>query len=150
MNLNISQNGILFIQGFESFVSCPYLDSVGVPTIGWGTTYYPNLSKVTLKDACITQAQATQYLLANLVNYVNGVDSMVTSQINQNQFDALVSFSYNLGVQALRSSTLLKLVNTNPNDTAIGPEINKWCHAGGMISQGLIKRRAAESKLYFS
>jgi lysozyme len=77
------------------------------------------------------------------------VDSFTTDLVNQNQFDALVSFAYNLGSGALKSSTLLKKVNINPNDTTIQAEFEKWVYAGNVKLQGLIRRRKSEAFLYY-
>jgi lysozyme len=147
--MKISENGLNLIKEFEGFRSAPYLDAVGVPTIGYGATYYPNGKKVTMNDIPISEKQATDLLRNMVVVYENAVDALVVPLINQNQFDALVSFTYNLGKGALKSSTLLKRVNANPNDPDIKNQFNKWVKAGGRTLQGLVKRRAKEANLYF-
>ncbi len=149
MNFNVSQNGLNLIKSFEGFRGSPYLDIVGVPTIGYGTTHYPNGIKVTLQDSDISETQGEQFLTAELFNFISGVNSLIHSSINQNQFDALLSFSYNLGVQSLRTSTLLKKINLDPSDATIKDEFLKWDHAGGKVSGGLLRRRQAEADLYF-
>jgi lysozyme len=75
---------------------------------------------------------------------------MIKSKINNNQFAALVSFAYNFGSTALKNSTLLKLVNQNPNNPLIRDEFNKWVYAKGKVSKGLQRRRELEANLYFS
>lgn len=143
-------NGLNLIKEFEGFYSKPYLDVVNVPTIGYGTTYYlPNKNKVTLKDVPITEQRASEMLIATLSIYENDVQRLVKSKLNQNQFDALVSFTYNLGGANLGKSTLLKKVNANPNDLTIRAEFDKWINAGGKPYKGLIRRRKAEADLYF-
>lgn len=145
-----SKKGIDLIKKYEGFRSKPYKCPAGVSTIGYGATYYPNGIKVKLSDPAIDEKHASLLLEAMLVPYEKAVDSYVRDDINQNQFDALVSFAYNLGNGALKGSTLLKKVNANPNDIAIEKEFLKWVNAGGKRLQGLVNRRIEESNLYFS
>ena len=145
-----SKKGIDLIKKYEGFRSRPYLCPAKVPTIGYGATYYPNGQKVKLSDPAIDEKHASILLEAMLSPYEKAVDSFCRDDINQNQFDALVSFAYNLGTSALKNSTLLKKVNKNPNDKSIALEFNKWVNAGGKKLEGLVKRRTEESKLYFS
>ncbi len=98
----------------------------------------------------ITEKEAETLLANDLSSYEKSVNSCVKSSINQNQFDALVSFTYNLGIGNLKSSTLLKKVNKNPDDTSIRYEFVKWIYAGGECLPGLVRRRADEAELYFS
>lgn len=148
--MKISDKGINLIKKYEGFYSKPYLDPVGIPTIGYGITYYPDGKKVTLKDKTLTNEQATDLLKITLTNYENSVNNLVKINLNQNQFDALVSFCYNLGATNLKKSTLLKKVNKNPNDPTIRNEFKKWVNAGGKKLNGLVKRRNEEADLYFS
>lgn len=145
----LSANGLNFIKSFEGFSSKPYLDSVRVPTIGYGTIMYPNGQRVTMSDAPCTAEQAEQYLAFEVDQKCSGVNGMVVVQVNQNQFDALVSFAYNLGTQALHGSTLLKLVNGGDYAHAAN-EFLKWDHAGGVVVPGLTRRRQAEQKLFLT
>jgi len=125
---------------------CP----AGVPTIGYGSTYYQNGVKVKLTDPAISEEAAEQLLKVNLVHYERGVDSMTKDHINQTQFDALVSFAYNVGLVNYKNSTLLKRVNADPNDPDIEKQFMRWVRAGGKVIKGLIVRRNAEAALYFS
>jgi len=143
------QKGLKLIKEFEGFRSKPYLCSANVPTIGYGATYYPNGKKVTLNDQPITEEYAVQLLSTMLDTFEKAVDSFCRDDINQDQFDALVSFAYNLGNGSLKSSTLLKKVNANPNDPTIRDEFMKWVNAGGKKLPGLVRRRQAEADLYF-
>jgi lysozyme len=145
--MNLSTNGLNLIKSFEGFKSAPYLDSAGVATIGYGTILYPDGTNVTMDDDPITETQAEQYLLDQVNQKCASVTNMVTGQVNQNQFDALVSFAYNLGLGALRGSTLLRLVNQNDFDNAVN-EFEKWDRAGGQVVQGLLRRRTAEAQLF--
>lgn len=126
-----------------------YQDSVGVWTIGIGSTYYEDGTKVKRGDK-ISLERAYELFQNILPKYEKEVNRLVTSNINQNQFDALVSFTYNLGGTNLGNSTLLKKVNKNPNDPTIASEFVKWNKAGGKVLAGLTKRRKEESELYFS
>jgi lysozyme len=141
--------GIEMIKTFEGFRSAPYKCSAGVPTIGYGATFYPGGKKVTMTDPSITEEKAVELLANMLVSFEKYVDSYCRDDINQNQFDALVSFAYNLGPANLKSSTLLKKVNANPEDETITAEFMKWVKAGGKTLKGLVRRREAESQLYF-
>jgi lysozyme len=102
-----------------------------------------------LKTATISKEQAEVLLRKELGSIERSINLMVIAKINQNQFDSLVSFCYNLGSNSLRSSTLLKKLNINPADKTIKAEFQKWVHAGGKVLKGLEKRRAAEAGLYF-
>ena len=142
--------GIELIKSFEGFRGKPYKCPAGVPTIGYGATFYPNSKKVTMDDKEITEQAATDLLHHMLESFEKYVDSYCRDDVNQSQFDALVSFAYNLGPANLKSSTLLKKVNANPNDETIRAEFMKWVKAGGKTLKGLVRRREAEANLYFT
>jgi lysozyme len=144
------ENGINLIKQFEGFSSKPYLCPAKICTIAYGATFYPNGKKVTMNDKPVTEAEGVELLKSMLSKFEQYVDSYTTDSITQNQFDALVSFCYNLGPANLKSSTLLKKVNANPNDETIKDEFLKWSKAGGRKLAGLVKRREAEAALYFS
>ena len=144
-----SLKGVELIKKYEGFRSKPYKCEAGVATIGYGATFYPNGQRVKMTDPPINEGQATVLLSDMLTTYEKAVDSFCRDDINQNQFDALVSFAYNLGASALKSSTLLRKVNLNPNDTTIKNEFLKWVNAGGKPLTGLVKRRTEEANLYF-
>lgn len=152
--ISISQKGIQLIEQFEcsgnvdKFLKA-YKCPAGVWTIGIGTTVYPSGEKVKEGDVA-TKEQAYDYLRFDLAFTERQVDSYTVDSINQNQFDALVSFAYNVGNGALKSSTLLKKLNINPNDPTIADEFNKWTRGGGKVLPGLVARRKAEAELYFS
>ena len=146
----ISSKGLDIIKKYEGFSSKPYLCPAKVPTIGYGSTYYEDGSKVKLTDSPITQERATDLLEALLVSFERAVDSYCIDTINQSQFDALCSFAYNCGVGNLKSSTLLKKVNVNPDNPTIKDEFLKWTKGGGKTLPGLIRRRTEEAQLYFS
>ncbi len=156
--MTLDNKGYLLIAQFEGLRLKPYLCSAGVPTIGYGSTFYPSGRKVTMSDKPITQETAF-WMLKQVANmFAKDVDSLVTSNINQNQFNALVSFAFNLGSdidadnipEGLGDSRLLKRVNANPNDPEIAKEFVKWNKAGGRVLDGLTKRRLKEAELYFT
>ena len=145
----ISEKALEFIAEHEGLRLKAYLCPASVFTIGFGTTRYPNGSKVKIGDE-ITKDDAFKLLKFDVGKFELAVDAMTTDKVNQNQFDALVSFAYNLGSDALKKSTLLKVVNTNSNDPRIKKEFQKWVYADGKKLGGLIKRRQDEANLYFS
>lgn len=148
--MKLDDKGYQLIAGFEGLRLSPYLCSAGVPTIGYGSTFYPSGKKVTMQDKPITQATALWMLKETANKFAVEVDKLVTSNVNQNQFNSLVSFAFNLGSSALGKSTLLKKVNANPNDPTIKNEFAKWNKATGVVNAGLTKRRTKEAELYFS
>lgn len=147
--MTISQAGLNQIKKHEGLRLRAYLDQVGVPTIGYGNTFYEDGSKVKLGES-VTIERAEQ-LLKYMVDRVfsAGVSDLVKKEINQAQFDALVSFAYNVGVAAFRNSTMLKKININPCDPTIRDEFMKWNKAGGRVLKGLTNRRKEEADLYF-
>lgn len=146
----LSQKGLELIKQFEGLSLTPYVCAGGIKTIAWGNTYYPNGKKVTLQDPKITPQQADEILKHALITYEKAVDSFCRDDISQSNFDALVSFAYNLGTGALQKSTLIKKVNANPKDVTIADEFLKWNKANGRVLAGLTRRRQAEANLYFS
>lgn len=148
--MKLSSKGAEFIAGHEGYRTKPYLDPIGIPTIGLGNTYYSDGTKVTMNDPELTRDQVFELFHIVAEDFVKGVNKLVTRELNQNQFDALVSFSYNLGLGNLKSSTLLKKVNSNPCDPTISYEFSRWNKAGGKVLPGLVRRRKEEAELYFS
>jgi len=142
--------GVELIKSFEGLRLKPYLCSAKVPTIGYGNTFYENGTKVKLTDPAITEERAVELLKHILISFEKYVDSYCRDDVNQNQFDALVSFCYNVGPANLKNSTLLKKVNENPNDPTIRDQFMRWNKAGGRALKGLTRRREAEANLYFS
>lgn len=146
----LDNKGYLLITKFEGLRLKPYLCSAKIPTIGYGNAYYPDGKRVTLLDKDITKQQAFDMFKEVANRFAKRVDTLVTSNLNQNQFNALVSFAYNVGTGNFSSSTLLKKVNRNPNDLTIKDEFLRWNKAGGKVLNGLTNRRNEEAILYFS
>ncbi len=146
--MTTSNRGIGLIEEFEGFSSTMYLDPVGLPTIGFGTLIDTKEEEYLL-TAVITRGEAETLLRAELIPIERQIEKMV-KKVNQNQFDSLASFCYNLGTGSLKRSTLLKKINLNPDDPTIRKEFERWVHAGGMVLTGLVRRRKAEADLYFT
>ena len=146
--MKISNNGIELIKQFEGLSLKPYLDKVNIPTIGFGSTYYEDGTKVKLKDKPITEERATQ-LLEFIANKTFGenINKVVKVPLNQNQFDALVSFAYNIGNKNFNWSTLLKKLNVSDYEGA-SLEFGRWNQANGKILNGLVLRRQKEKELF--
>lgn len=147
--MRISDKGLDLIKEFEGLYLTTYVCPAGLNTIGWGTTII-NGKKVPT-GLKITRAQAEHYLRTDVAFFERGVVRLLgTTRVNQNQFDALCVFAYNVGLEALRNSTLLRLVRINPNDNEIRNQFMRWTRASGVVLNGLIRRRKAEADLYFS
>lgn len=146
--MKISNNGIELIKQFEGLSLKPYLDAVNIPTIGFGNTYYEDGTKVTLKDKPITEQRATE-LLEFIANKTFGenINKVVKVPLNQNQFDALVSFAYNIGNKNFNWSTLLKKLDQSDYEGA-SLEFGRWNQASGKILSGLVLRRQKEKELF--
>ena len=148
--MKIDKKGLSLIAEFEGLSLKPYKCSASIPTIGYGSTYYENGTKVNMSDAPITKQRAEQLLQHTADRFASKVFNLLKKPVTQNQFNALVSFAFNVGSGALASSTLLKLVNVNPNDAMIAKEFLKWNKVNKVPVQGLTNRRIKESALYFT
>jgi lysozyme len=130
---------------FEGFKSKPYLCPAGVPTIGYGTTAYPNRQKVKLTDSSITKEQAIQYLEYELYKSLQGVLKYCPILIKEDKkLGAIIDFVYNLGVGRLQCSTLRRRINQQ-NWEEVKYELLKWIYANGRVLLGLVLRRKAEA-----
>ena len=144
----VSKNGLDLIKEFESFKSKPYLCPSQKATIGFGSTYYPDGKKVTLQDKEITEEKAFEILeyIANK-DFGSNINKVVKVPLNQNQFDALVSFAYNIGNGNFNSSTLLRWLN-QCNYKEASMQLLRWDKSKGIVLNGLTKRRKAEKALF--
>lgn len=143
MTMKLSEVGLTLIKDFEGCRLESYRDSAGVLTNGYGNTHG------VVPGSTITQAQAESDLLSNVAGAEYVVNTVVKVQLNQNQFDALVDFVFNLGSGNFQSSTLLRLLNQG-NFTGASNEFPKWNHAGGVVVEGLTRRRLAEQALFIT
>lgn len=139
--MKTSQRGIDLIKTFEGLKLTAYVCPAGVLTIGYGTT------KGVTKGQTITAAEAERLLRADLAVFEAGVSKAVKVPLEQHEFDALVSFAYNIGLGALGKSTLLRLLNAGDKAGA-ARQFERWNKAGGKVLAGLTRRREAERKLF--
>jgi lysozyme len=138
---------VSLIKRFEGFRSRPYLCPAGVPSIGYGTTRYPDGSAVQLTDQPVTPGQAEQYLMHDLVTKrLPNVIRLCPQLDEQGRLSAIVDFAYNLGIGALRASTLRRRINAEDWDD-VPAQLLKWRFAGGKELRGLLLRRTAEGAL---
>ncbi|MCS2160353.1 lysozyme [Scandinavium sp. H11S7] len=140
------EKGVQLICQFEGLRLERYRDAVGLWTIGYGHLI---LKEEISKLVKITTGEAKQLLRKDLKRTEEGVKKMLSRCVTQSQFDALVSFSFNLGVGNLKKSTLLKKVNAG-DIKAAALQFQKWNKAGGKVLSGLTRRREAEMKLFLS
>ena len=160
--MKISDNCVKICAYYEGFKPKPYLCQAGVATIGYGTTRYPNGKKVTLRDAPMTEKVAREIMVMTLNDFAAQITPIITAPVNQDQFDALTDFAYNLGPdidaddipEGLGDSHLLKLINDGiiTKDSnwkkILTAEFVKWDHVGSKINPGLLARRSTEAFLF--
>lgn len=142
--MKISKNGLELIMRHEGCRLTAYKCPAGVWTIGYGHTGTDVVAGLT-----ITSRRAEE-LLTEDVRWAEEVVNREGLKLNQNQFDALVSFVFNVGAGNFRSSTLLKMLRVNPDSLNVRTELGKWNKAKGSTLPGLALRRKAEADLYFS
>jgi len=139
--MNISKEGIALIKKFEGCELEAYKCAAGVWTIGYGHT------KDVKEGEVITKEEAESMLVHELQEYCNDVDIAVKVDLKQNEFDALVSWTYNLGPTNLNSSTMLRVLNEGKHDD-VPTQIKRWNKAGGEVLKGLVRRRNAEALMF--
>ena len=140
-NMNIGTKGLDLIRFFEGLELNAYQCAAGVWTIGYGHT------KDVQEGMTISEARANEMLAEELNEYESYITGLVTVELNQDQFDAMVSWVYNLGVGNLKASTLLKVLNAGDYD-GVPAQMMRWNKAGGKVLEGLTKRRQAEADLF--
>lgn len=141
--LHISQEGINLIKRWEGFRSNAYLCPANVWTIGYGHT------KTTKAGTCISHAEAEELLKQDLIGFENAVRQLVKVDLTQNQFDSLVSFTFNVGINAFGKSTLLRRLNAKQYSSAAN-EFERWVYANKNKLPGLVKRRIEEKNIFLS
>ena len=156
--MRVSQNGLAFIAREEGLSLNVYDDVAGYKTIGVGhlltqteldSGFLVIGGEIVAWDNGLTQEQALDLLAQDIQGTEAIVNALVKVPLNQNQFDALVSFTFNVGSGAFSQSTLLKMLNTGQYD-AVPPQMMKWVKAGGRVVDGLVNRRQEESALWES
>ena len=143
-----SDSCLSLVKSFEGFQTHAYRCPAGIPTIGYGTTTYPDGRKVQMEDTC-TEKDACVWLLHEITEDAEAINRHVTTALNQNQFDALASFAYNVGRGAFMGSTLLWKLNAGDYHGA-ADQFLKWTHGGGVELPGLVRRRNAERDLFLA
>lgn len=139
--MKVSDKGLALIKEFEGCKLTAYQDSVGVWTIGYGHT------ETARRGMVITQANADELLARDVAEHAAGVYKALQVKLEQHQFDAVASLAFNVGVNAVRNSTLLKMINRGDAKLAAA-QFDRWNKAGGKVLAGLTRRRAAERKMY--
>ena len=143
--MKLDESGYSELHKREGLRTKPYLDTRGIPTISLGVTYYPNGRKVTMQDKPLTLKEADELGEITADKFAKQVGALVKSNVNQNQFNALVSIAYNIGINGFKTSSFLKLVNKNPNDPKIKEAIMLWTK-----NKASIGSRNSEVSQYFT
>lgn len=143
MSRKLNQTGIDLLKQLEGCSLTSYLDSGGIWTIGYGHTG-PEVNQ----GLVYTQADADAQLLKDISRTEDGVDKLLKVQLNDNQFSALVIFTYNIGITAFKLSGVLARVNEGYHGDMVTEQMKRWCHAGGNIVPGLVNRRNKEIELF--
>jgi len=141
--MRTNAKGIALIKEFEGLRLEAYLCPARVWTIGWGHT------KGVKQGDRIDTSTAEKYLKEDIEEAERGIEKLVKVKLNDNQFSALVSFVFNLGIGNLQKSTLLRVINISPNSANVGFQLKKWVYSDGQVLPGLVRRRAEEEKLYY-
>lgn len=139
--MRTSEKGLALIRQFEGLRLRAYKDAVNVATIGYGTTRGVKMGQE------ITRERAEELLREDVARFEEYVDRLVTVPLTQGQWDALVSWVYNLGPGALEKSTMLRRLNAGDYARAAA-ELERWNRAGGHVLAGLVRRRAAERAMF--
>lgn len=145
--MRTSEAGVRLIKKHEGYRGRPYFCPAGKPTIGYGATFYPDGRPVSMTDPAISEAEASRILVDMLGEFEAAVDRLVTVPITQHEFDALVSFAYNLGPTQLASSTLLRKLNAGDKAGA-ADQFLRWDKSAGKTLAGLTRRRQEERALF--
>jgi len=142
--MKLNESGYNALHQREGLRLKPYLDTQKIPTIALGNTYYLDGRKVTMQDKPLTKSESEQLGKITADKFAKEVDRLVMSEVNQNQFNALVSLSYNIGLNGFKNSTVLRKVNKNPKDPKIKEAFMMWTK-----NPELIGRRKSEVEQYF-
>ena len=148
-HMQLSTNGFNLLAELEGVVLNPYKDSVGIPTIGIGSTYYEDGTKVTMKDKAITKERAIQLAKNVVKSFEARVNKSIIVPMTQNQFDAMVLLCYNIGESGFARSSVVRHFN-NGNLQKAADSFLLWNKAGGKVSKGLTNRRQKERNLFLT
>ena len=147
--MKLSDNGFNLLAELEGVVLHPYKDSAGIPTIGIGSTYYEDGTKVTMKDKAITKERAIQLAKNVVKSFEARVNKSIVVPMTQNQFDAMVLLCYNIGESGFARSSVVKNFNAG-NLQKAADSFLLWNKAGGVVSKGLTNRREKERELFLT
>ena len=148
-HMKLSTNGFNLLAELEGVVLNPYKDSVGIPTIGIGSTYYEDGTKVTMKDKAITKERAIQLAKNVVKSFEARVNKSILLPMTQNQFDAMVLLCYNIGESGFARSSVVRNFNAG-NLQKAADSFLLWNKAGGKVSKGLTNRRQKERNLFLT
>jgi lysozyme len=137
------------ISSFEGFYQVPYWDFTGY-SVGYGSQYNWDAKRPVIKTDIVDKATAKRWLINDAMEDYQVVQFLIKVPVTDNQLIALSSLSYNIGINAFKNSTLLKLLNAGTNKSMIAKEFDRWIYAGGKVLDGLVKRRNAEKELFLS
>ncbi len=141
--MRTSDRGIALIKEFESLRLAPYHDAAGYPTVGYGHLLSMDKWADLKQWPAITEEKADALLRSDTVNSERAVERFISAPLTQGQFDALVSFTFNLGVGALQASTLRRVLNLR-DYPEVPKQLRRWVYADGRRLRGLVRRREAE------
>ena len=147
--MKLSDNGFNLLGELEGIVLHPYKDSVGIPTIGIGSTYYEDGTKVKMTDKAITKERAIQLAKNVVKSFEEQVNKSILLPMTQNQFDAMVLLCYNIGKSGFARSSVVRNFNLG-NIQKAADSFLLWNKAGGRVVQGLVNRREKERSLFLS
>ena len=145
--MKASRDALSIITAYEGFSSKPYLDPIGIPTIGYGSIWDADRNRVTMDHPPINKTQGRALMAQELEHVEGAIAVLIKKPLTQSQFDALCSLVFNIGSGNFQSSTMRMKLNRGDYDGAAG-EFWKWRRAGGKILKGLVRRRAAEERLF--
>ena len=148
-HMQLSTNGFNLLAELEGVILHPYKDSVGIPTIGIGSTYYEDGTKVTMKDKAITKERAIQLAKNVVKSFEARVNKSIVVPMTQNQFDAMVLLCYNIGESGFARSSVVRNFNAG-NLQEAADSFLLWNKAGGKVSKGLTNRRQKERNLFLT
>lgn len=148
-HMQLSTNGFNLLAELEGVVLNPYKDSVGIPTIGIGSTYYEDGTKVTMKDKAITKERAIQLAKNVVKSFEARVNEVILLPMTQNQFDSMVLLCYNIGESGFARSSVVRNFNAG-NLQKAADSFLLWNKAGGKVSKGLTNRRQKERNLFLT
>jgi lysozyme len=138
----------ILIARFEGKRLKPYQDTGGIWTVGYGSTYNIDAKRPVNQSDIIDDATAIRWLKSQVGTFQNQVKAVVKVPVNQNKVDSLTSLAYNIGINAFKSSTLLKLLNEGRPEIEVADQFLRWNKVNGIISNGLTIRRKAERDLF--